>query len=756
MILVRSIIGLYSTAFGLDISTSDKIETINSVIAMKHLIYILLITVVVACQPKVEEQEVVNHDLTNLLDIHFTPESPMPDRNHYHTGFADKGAWFGYFLPENELNYGGFTGPYIIAGEYPVYIAKSLAQLEISKKVGDKWEVCPYTQLQEMSYYPGRLVQRLATLDFEVEILLSYADDRSALISYEINNTSGHAQELNLSWKGELLPYKDDMLISLQDDGLNIAFKGNKETWNYLTHSGNQFSMKFDRSIKTDLDGYAYTMSVAEGVSIQSGKSTSVEMVQSYCFTNEEHIAAQQKAKEYQISSKVIHAQNKAIWDKHISAVKARVGDDKKALETGVKALLTLNTNRRAPAGRILTEGVVPSTFYKWFNGVWAWDSWKHSVGLAPFMPEVAKNNIRSMFDYQVSVDDEDRPWDEGMILDCIFYYNDHEGSGNWNERNSKPALAAWAVWNAFEHSKDTSFVVEMYPALVRYHNWWYRNRDHDGNGICEYGCTIHPYNVTATDKDGTVHDHRMEAAAWEGGGDNFIRFDEDLGVKMLDNYYGDRLVGYSMNQESVDLNAFLFAEKRYLAQMAHLLNKDDEAKKYEGEAQQVADFIRNKMFDEATGFFYDVDIDSKEVVASRGKGPEGWIVLWAKVATPEQAKAVKDNLMDEGQFNTKVPFPTAAKDNPRFNPKGYWRGPVWMSPVWFGLKGLRNYGFDVEAAQLAAKVLNNAEGLSVKGMPIRENYHPLTGEGLSCYNFSWSSAHTLMILNEFQGELYK
>jgi len=26
----------------------------------------------------------------------------------------------------------------------------------------------------------------------------------------------------------------------------------------------------------------------------------------------------------------------------------------------------------------------------------------------------------------------------------------------------------------------------------------------------------------------------------------------------------------------------------------------------------------------------------------------------------------------------------------------------------------------------------------------------------LSCYNFSWSSAHTLMILNEFQGELYK
>ncbi len=712
----------------------------------------VLTALVMGCSPpdkgfRADQDE----SLANLLNIQFNPESPLPGGNHFNTGFADKGAWFGYFLPADSSCYGGFTGPYIIAGEYPVHLSRMLAQLQIFKKEGSDWKSCPYVALEAQSYYPGRLEQHVKTSEFDVHICLSYADAKSALLTYTITNTSAQEHEVQLKWAGSLLPYKNDMQLHFHNKGISIAFKGIKETWNYLTHAGNHFSLNFEQAVKAEQEGTDYVVAEQASRRVAADESITVSMVQSYTFTKEEQLQVAANAESTIKRAADIHADNTQRWQQLIHKVEQRVGSNKRALQTGTKALMTLNTNRRAPGGKILTEGVVPSTFYKWFNGVWAWDSWKHSAGLAPYLPEVAKNNIRSMFDYQIADDDSDRPWDAGMIVDCIFYYDDKEGSGNWNERNSKPPLAAWAVWNVFEHSNDTSFVVEMYPALVRYHNWWYRNRDHDQNGICEFGATIHPYNVQAHDKDGTVHDHRIEAAAWEGGGDNFIRFDEDLGVIMRENYYNGRLVGYSMNQENADLNAFLVAEKRYLAQMAHLLNKPAEAEKYEQEAKVVADFIRNNMFDEATGFFYDVDIDTKQVLAARGKGPEGWIVLWANVATPGQAAAVKASLMDTAQFNTKVPFPTAAKDNPRFDPKGYWRGPVWMSPVWFGLKGLRNYGFDTEAALLAQKVLTNAEGLSEKGSPIRENYHPLTGEGLSCYNFSWSSAHTLMILNEFK-----
>ena len=95
---------------------------------------------------------------------------------------------------------------------------------------------------------------------------------------------------------------------------------------------------------------------------------------------------------------------------------------------------------------------------YKWFIGLWAWDSWKQVVGMAPYDAEIAMENVRSIFDYQIQPDDEVRPQDAGTIIDCIFFNKGPErggDGGNWNERNSKPPLAAWAVYNAYEASQE-------------------------------------------------------------------------------------------------------------------------------------------------------------------------------------------------------------------------------------------------------------------------------------------------------------
>ena len=127
------------------------------------------------------------------------------------------------------------------------------------------------------------------------------------------------------------------------------------------------------------------------------------------------------------------------------------------------------------------------------------------------------------MFDYQ-------QP--DGMVIDCIYT----DPSEN-NARDSKPPLVCWAVDEIFTHTGDTAFVAEMYPQLLSYYKWWYEKRDHNRNGMCEYGAT-----------DGT-----LEAAAWESGMDNAIRFDNAV---MLKNDRADD--AWSMDQESVDLNAYL------------------------------------------------------------------------------------------------------------------------------------------------------------------------------------------------------
>ena len=105
---------------------------------------------------------------------------------------------------------------------------------------------------------------------------------------------------------------------------------------------------------------------------------------------------------------------------------------------------------------------------------------------------------------------------------------------------------------------------------------------------------------------------------------------------------------------------------------------------------------------------------------------------------------------MQPEKFFTKVPFQTMSADHPKFNPlNGYWRGPNWLDQAYFGVKGLRNYGFNDEADQATVQIIKGAEGLLEKGRSIRENYHPITGAGLNAENFSWSAAHIIMLLSK-------
>src|SRR5699024_562884 len=196
-----------------------------------------------------------------------------------------------------------------------------------------------------------------------------------------------------------------------------------------------------------------------------------------------------------------------------------------------VKSIETLTTNWKSHAGSIKHEGIVPSMSYKDFLGIWSWDTWKAASAVEDFNPELAENSIRSMFDYQIESDDDVRPQDEGAIIDAVFYNQDSarggEG-GNWNERNSKPPLATWSVWNIYKKSNDKDFIKEMYPKLKEYHNWWYNNRDHDNNGVAEYGSMVDEDHWKRDDHDEIIKDENgdpkiddeaiIEAAAWESG----------------------------------------------------------------------------------------------------------------------------------------------------------------------------------------------------------------------------------------------
>ena len=160
-----------------------------------------------------------------------------------------------------------------------------------------------------------------------------------------------------------------------------------------------------------------------------------------------------------------------------------------------------------------------------------------------------------------------------------------------------------------------------------------------------------------------------------------------------------------------------------------------------------MASTVNDQFFDDAKGFYYDKLFDKKERITV--EGTEGWIPLWAGISTAAQAKAVWKVMKDKEKFNTYVPLPTFNASHPKFDPlNGYWRGPVWLDQFYFGVEGLKRYGYHTFALELQNKLFKNAAGM-LSDAPIYENYHPLTGKGLNAINFSWSAAHLLMLLKK-------
>lgn len=715
------------------------------------------------------------NDFRNVLNVQGNPQVNLNDSysTNVSNPFSDMGAWHAYYLPEKGATnlYGGFAGPLIVGEEYPINLSDTISKITLTNS--DTGEVYDLSKAQNImfDFYPGKLIQTYELNDFNLKLELIFATNRSALIKTEIENKKNTDLNLNLEWSGNIFN-KSPYTISVNDNGeknydlgqtleatkngVQVNFSNIRSTWSFFSTDQTKFNVEYDGNTSTSINGNAYVTKLDNIVNIKPQNTFKTFSTQSYTFTTEEFNNEQVKINDLIENGDTYFNDNTNRWQNYLNKAFSNTEKDSDPhyKDAAVKSIITLTTNWRSAAGAIKHDGIVPSLSYKWFVGMWAWDSWKQAVATANFDGELAKNNIRALFDYQIKGDDSVRPYDKGTIIDAIFYNKDEQRGGeggNWNERNSKPPLAAWAVWNVYKETNDIEFLKEMYPKLVDYHNWWYTNRDHDKNGIAEYGGMVHPANNS--------EDEIILAAAWESGMDNATRFDkegfgsDDAGVHVFENKDNNgNTVGYSINQESVDLNSYLYAEKGFLKSIADILGKTEDSQKYEVEAKNVGEYIRNNMFDKETGFFYDLQINEdgseKKLLVNRGKGTEGWMPLWAKVATQDEAELVKENMMDSNKFNTYMPLPTASKDNPKFNPNKYWRGPVWMDQALYGIESLQNYGFKDEAETLTKKLFDNAEGLIGDG-PIRENYNPETGQGLHTKNFSWSaSAYYLLYKN--------
>ena len=654
---------------------------------MKKLLYSILIFSFFSCVK--EQQKSYLEFSKNILDYTVTPKTKFDKSGLM---FSDQGAWFAYSFSENK-DITGFSGPFLMTQQNGIWSSSALVNLVIDNTT---WKTHATTS------YNSHLEQTYLSENIKLKQKLVFSSGHTAIVHSTIKNISKEPVTLTYHFKNKQL-LADGLTLSKANNQLNIH-SSKTDAYGYVIFPENTRIISNDSSYTTIKQRVILEPNQVEDFAI-----TQTFIFPEYSWKNEQEALITNSFESILINR--IAEKNSQLK----SVIENRKNHFKESTyaEVLAKAQLTLQNNWRIPAGEIKHEGLFPSYHYKWFNGFWSWDSWKHSVGLSYYNTGLAKKQIKLMFEFQN---------EDGFVADCVYRDTTIE---NHNYRDTKPPLSAWSVAKIYEKDNDLQFVKHLYPKLKLYHEWWYNKRDHDNDGLCEYGST----------------DGSLIAAKWESGMDNAIRFDDS---KIVKNGEG----AYSINQESVDLNAYLYAEKIYLSQLAKALQKNTEAQNLLDQAKILKAKIQSQFYDTTDGWFYDTTLDGKTFI--KGEGSEGWTALWAKAATQKQAKAVKDKMMNPKKFYTKVPFQTMSADHEKFNPlKGYWRGPNWLDQAYFGVMGLRNYGFIEEADTATIQILKGANGVLGKGKSIRENYHPLTGEGLNAQNFSWSAAHIIMLLQQ-------
>lgn len=614
----------------------------------------------VACTHSQTEPTRLCSQYDNILDIRHNPNV----RQKVVGCYTDAGSWMGFTLPADTCWYNGFCGPFSINHRY------FMADCAVQAACGNH-SFSDFVK-DSADYRPGETYISSIAGDSHVEQQMWFIDANTAL--------------LHISGNGNL-----SIGSGKWADGVTLERHNQFVTANHPSGESLVIGFPNDMQITVNEHGYLAQSSSHEAyltLSFVCNKKEMAGIVQS----------ASNILKEPTGFMRVHHER----WDGYLRRI-LRDDVSTEFNQVAVKSVVTLISNWRTNRGSLLHDGIVPSHAVGYFVGFWAWDCWKFSVALAHFEPELAKNNIRAMFDFQ-------QP--NGMIIDCIYV----DPSEN-NYRDSKPPLAAWAVNEIYEQCHDEAFLLEMFPQLVAYYRWWYNERDHDGNHLCEFGSV-----------DGTT-----EAAAWESGMDNAVRFDDAQMVQNGEN-------AWSFNQESVDLNAYLAYENTLLRKFAKIIGKEFDDPNY-------GELTAQYFFDDERGFFFDRRLGSQEFVHE--EGCEAYIPFWTQIATHHQMKQALPILTDTAKFSTYIPFPTLAADNPKYQSDGYWRGPIWLDQTYDAIKGLRNYGYADLADKYTEQVFTRIKGL-VGSTPINETYDSSNGVGLTAPHFSWSSAHLLLLYMDY------
>ena len=386
----------------------------------------------------------------------------------------------------------------------------------------------------------------------------------------------------------------------------------------------------------------------------------------------------------------------------------------------------------------------------------WNWDSCFTAIGQAHFDEDRAWTEMETLFEHQ---------WPDGMVPHIVFHVFDDgyfPGPDIWNTDRptptsgiTQPPVAGFALRRLFERSKDRIAAErrarDLLPKIEKWLAWFYANRDPRGEGLV---AILHPWEAG---RDNSIDwDEAFERVPTEGIAPYTRRDTQhadpahrptmaqyDRYLWLVEHFRGLGWDNARLHDASpfqvVDpgFNAILIRGCADLATVADALGETELATRNRDRATKGLAALEN-LWSETHGQYLCLDRTTGKLIESASIG--GLAAVFAPIPA-ERAAAIAQVIARQAE-NLRYIVASHDPADPRFEPKRYWRGPVWLVVNYLIFDGLRAAG----ETDLANRVLQSSLEL-IERSGFAEYYDPQTGEPCGGGRFTWTAAMVLEFL---------
>lgn len=281
------------------------------------------------------------------------------------------------------------------------------------------------------------------------------------------------------------------------------------------------------------------------------------------------------------------------------------------------------------------------------------------------------------------------------------------------------PEVLPWCEWDYYCNFGDKDRLARVFPPLLAYHRWMKAHH--------------------------TWPDGSYFSSGWGCGMDNTPR--------LMPGYDNRKSHGHMI---WVDVCMQELLACQILARIAKTLGRTEFLPELEEEAAKLETLINEKLWDEKSGFYYDLWKDGNFNMTRHIGAYWGFL---SNCIPADRAERMIRYLEDDKEFKTPHRIPTLTQNHPEFVPDGrYWRGGVWASTNYMTLKGLTLQNKQQLAHEIARAHLRSVVDIWKRDGTLYECYAP-TGDGPSTTaqgnpvrrNFvGWTGLVPIAVLFEF------